>query len=99
MWPVLPVDYAANGLGTIERAMVDEPDEEHYVVALVNRRRATIDDDSGETTPIMRVLRIEPCLDDFAGLARQLLNDTAMKRTNAGTLFEDPPPGGEIDGE
>lgn len=88
MWPSLPKDFTDNGLGSIEKLMVDDPDARFYVVAEVNRRRATIDDDAGETVPTMRVLRIEPLTGDMEDTARQMLDAATMKRTSAGTLFD-----------
>lgn len=99
LWPVLPKDYEDNGLGTIEKLMIDDPDEEFYIVARINRRRATIDDEKGETVPTARVLHIEPATGDLEDAARELLNTAMRNRTKAGTLDEHFDDGGDADGE
>jgi hypothetical protein len=88
MWPVLPKEHDANGLGSIERLMIDDPDAEFLFIGKLNRRRATVDDDTGDTTPTARVLRIEPLTGEWKDQAQQMLDAATLKRTSAGTLFE-----------
>ena len=84
--------FTDNGLGSIERLMLDEPEAEFYVIAKINRRRALTDDDTGDTTPTGRILRIEPLTGVFERVARQLLDFATLKRTSAGTLDEHSTP-------
>lgn len=80
LWPTLPKDHESNGLTALERPLIDEPDGPYYFVAEVNRRRATIDDDSEETVPTIRVLHGEALFGELARTARQLLDQAQEKR-------------------
>jgi hypothetical protein len=90
MWPVLPKDDPANGLGAIETALNDNPDQTHIVVAILNRRRATIDDDANELTPTARICAIEVINGGNADQAREMLLAARKARTGSAELpFED----------
>lgn len=49
----------ANGLTAIARALVDEPLRVHAVIALVDCKKTTTDNDTGATEPTARVRRVE----------------------------------------
>lgn len=49
----------ANGLIAISRALVDEPERVHAVIALVDCKQVTTDFDSGDVVPTARIRRIE----------------------------------------
>ena len=90
MWASLPKDNEANGLTAIEKHLVDDPDSSHVVVAIINRKRLSIEDDAGETIPTARIVHIEPLSGGAADEARQLLVAALKERTGAATLpFED----------
>lgn len=94
-WPVMPKDWACNGLGNIEKQMIDDPDAEFIVISRVNRRRATIDDDSGDTVPTMRTLVIEPLTGDLEAEGEKLLNAAQLAR--CGEPQKPPTPAGMFD--
>lgn len=90
MWPVLPKDVPANGLGVIEHALNDSPDTEHVIVAILNRRRATIDDDENTLIPTARIVSIEVLTGTDAKDAREMLAEARKARTGSAELpFED----------
>lgn len=89
LWPTLPKDHELNGLAALERPLLDDPAGPYYVVAEVNRRRATIDDDEDATTPTIRVLHGEALAGEHATAARQLLRQAQEKR--CGKRQPDPP--------
>ena len=80
LWPTLPKDYEQNGFVALERPLLDDPEGPYYVVAEVNRRRATVDDDAGDTTPTIRVLHGEALLGELSGEARDLLRRAQAAR-------------------
>ncbi len=54
----------ANGLGALDRALIDSPATVHVVIALVDCKKITTDVDSGDTEPVARIRRIEVITDD-----------------------------------
>lgn len=60
-------DGENNGLLALHGELVDAPNDMHVVVALVDCKRTTIDNDSGEVVPTARVRRIEPISDPDDG--------------------------------
>jgi hypothetical protein len=86
MWATLPKDHTANGLGVIEAALVDDPDAEHIVIARINRRRVTTDDDTGDTIPTARVVHIEVIRGELEADAREILGAAHRTRTGEETL-------------
>ena len=95
MWTVLPKDHADNGVGLIEQAIVDDPDEEYFVMIKVNQRRFTNDADTRESTPALRVLRFEPMLGERHKIAEALMDEARDARTGQRKLFDGAgqPPG------
>lgn len=98
MWPTLPKDDEDNGLGRIERAMIDNPDAEFVVVGRVTRKRLNVEDDKAETTPTLKFLCIEPILvETDANTAAELLQEAFRKRQPQKTLDEAMAERGEDD--
>jgi len=93
LWGVLPKDDADNGLAAIERTMMDHPDRQILVIGYINRRRATLDDDTKANTPTVRFTAIEAILDeDDADNAAAILRDRREQRLAPGQLpFGGPP--------
>ena len=82
LWATLPKDNNANGLGALEKLLMEDPDGEQLIIARVNRRRATIDDDSHETTPTARIIHAELVTDaDQRAHALNLLRSALHART------------------
>lgn len=55
----LPVDDR-NGLVSIARELVDDPERVHVVIALVDTLKVTTNIESGDVVPTVRVRAIEP---------------------------------------
>jgi hypothetical protein len=91
LWPSLPKDADRNGLGSIEASLIQDPDDTHVVIAVINQRRVTTDADTGETTPTARVHHIEVITGPDAKAASELLEAACMRRTGAEQLPLDGP--------
>lgn len=75
-----------NGLGAIARALIDEPHRIHVVVALVDCKKITTDNDSGEVEPTARIRRIEVIEDQDHDLAAKMLRRALERRTGQTVL-------------
>ena len=49
-----------NGLNALARALIDSPQDIHVVVALIDCKKTTTDNDTGEVEPTARIRRIAP---------------------------------------
>lgn len=77
----------ANGLTAIARELIDTPHEVHVVVALVDCKRITTDNDSGEIIPTARIRRIEVIGDgEDKALANKMLRRSLERRTGKTVL-------------
>jgi uncharacterized membrane protein YkoI len=76
----------ANGLVAIARALIDTPHDVHVVVALVDCKKTTVDNDSGEVVPTARVRRIEVITEADRELAAKMLRRALEKRTGKTVL-------------
>lgn len=77
----------ANGLTAIARELIDTPHEIHVVVALVDCKRITTDNDSGEIVPTARIRRIEVIGDgEDKTLANKMLRRSLERRTGKTVL-------------
>lgn len=76
----------ANGLIAIARDLIDSPHEIHVVVALVDCKRTTTDNDSGEVVPTARIRRIEVVADQDKSLANKMLRRSLEQRTGKTVL-------------
>lgn len=92
LWPTLPKDHEQNGFVALERPLLDDPEGPYYVIAEINRRRATVDDDAGDTTPTIRVLHGEALLGDLSGEARDLLRRAQLARCGKPVPRPEPQP-------
>lgn len=48
-----------NGIGAISAPLVDDPEAEHLIVAVVNCAKITINVDTGDHMPLTRILAVE----------------------------------------
>lgn len=80
LWPTLPKDHEYNGFTALEKPLIEDPAGPYYIVAEVNRRRVTTDDDAADTTPTIRVLHGEALLGDLSKIARDLLKEAQETR-------------------
>lgn len=76
----------ANGLVTIARALIDRPAEVHVILALVDCKRTTIDNDTGAIEPTARIRRVEAITGDDLALAAKMLRRALEMRTGQTVL-------------
>lgn len=77
----------ANGLSAIARELVDDPHQVHVVVALVDCKKTTTDNDSGEVVPTARVRRVEALADkDDLAFAQKMMRRQLERRTGKTVL-------------
>jgi len=76
----------ANGLTAIARDLIDNPHEIHVVVALVDCKRITTDNDSGEVVPTARIRRVEVIGDNDRDLAAKMMRRALEHRTGKTVL-------------
>lgn len=90
--PTLPKpDTQRNGLERIAKELIEAPDRQHIVVAVVDSNSLTIDHTTHGRLPSVRVLQIEPILSTAdAQVAYAMLDKAYTKRTNhQPVLWED----------
>ena len=77
----------ANGLVAIARELIDNPHEVHVVLALVDCKKVTVDNDNGETVPTARIRRIEALTDaEDKALSHKMIRRALERRTGATVL-------------
>lgn len=76
----------ANGLTAIARDLIDNPHEIHVVVALVDCKRFTTDNDTGEIVPTARIRRIEVIAANDKDLAAKMMRRALEGRTGKQVL-------------
>ena len=76
----------ANGLTAIARDLIDSPHEIHVVVALVDCKRITTDNDSGEVVPTARIRRVEVIGENDRDLAAKMMRRALEQRTGKTVL-------------
>lgn len=82
----LPKDYSDDGLGSINRELVQKPTDTHVVVALIDCKSITTDVDSGLDIATARILHIEPLREHEGDQAREMLLNAQERRTGQKTL-------------
>jgi hypothetical protein len=89
----LPDTFDANGLPLIEQQLIDEPGENHFVIAIIRTKTITTtpSEDGDEVVPTAAILHIEPITGHgSADTARQILAEAHNVRTGQHTLpFDD----------
>lgn len=75
-----------NGLVAIARDLIDSPHTIHVAVCLVDCKKSTTDNDSGEIVPTARVRRIEVITGDDIKLAEKMLRRALEGRTGKTVL-------------
>ena len=75
-----------NGLTAIERELIDNPHDVHVVVALVDCKKTSTDNDTGEIIATARIRRIEAITEDDKDLAAKMLRRALEKRTGKTVL-------------
>lgn len=82
----LPKDYSDDGLGSINRELVEHPTNVHVVIALLDCKSITTDVDSGFDIATARILHIEPLREHEADRAREMLLNAQERRTGQKAL-------------
>ena len=75
-----------NGLASIGRQLIDNPQQLHVAIALVDCKSKTIDTDSGEAIPTARVRRIEIVSASDIDVAQQIMRRALEERTGQTVL-------------
>lgn len=76
----------ANGLDPIIRPLIDEPHRYHVVMAIVDCKQVTTNNDTGEVIPTARIRRIEVVLPQDLDAAEQLMRRALEKRAGRTVL-------------
>lgn len=75
-----------NGLDALARDLIDAPHDVHVIVALVDCKKITTDNDDGTIEPTARIRRVEVITEDDKGLASKMLRRALEKRTGKTVL-------------
>lgn len=75
-----------NGLDSLARDLIDSPRDIHVIVALVDCKKITTDNDSGEIEPTARIRRVEVISEDDKDLAAKMLRRALERRTGKTVL-------------
>ena len=76
----------ANGLTALARELIDSPQSVHVVVALIDCKKITTDNDTGDVTPTARIRRIEAISEGDRELAAKMLRRALERRTGKTVL-------------
>lgn len=76
----------ANGLATLARNLIDQPEDIHVVVMLVDCKKISTDVDSGDVEPTARIRRIEAVLAEDHAVAAKMLRRSLESRTGKTVL-------------
>lgn len=75
-----------NGLDALARDLIESPHDIHVVVALVDCKKITTDNDSGDVEATARIRRIEAISEEDRDLAAKMLRRALEKRTGKTVL-------------
>lgn len=78
-----------NGLTALARKLIDTPHDIHVVIALVDCKKVTTDNDSGEIEPTARIRRIEVIEEGDKDVAAKMLRRALERRTGKTVLAFD----------
>jgi hypothetical protein len=82
----LPKDNDLNRLNTLSRKLVDDPEVEHVIVAVIDCSKIETIVDTGDVEPTARILRIEAVNTADQLAAEKMLTDALTKRTGRTVL-------------
>ena len=83
--PKLPAGDG-NGLDALARTLIDRPQEIHVVVALLDCKSTTTDNDTGDIEATARIRRIEAITSEDKALAGKMLRRALERRTGKAVL-------------
>ena len=75
-----------NGLDALARQLIDTPHDIHVVIALVDCKTITTDNDDGTVEPTARIRRIEAISEEDRELAARMLRRALERRTGKTVL-------------
>ena len=75
-----------NGLAAAARQLIDEPHQVQVVIALIDCKSITTDNDTGEIQPTARIRRIEAIIDADKDVAATMLRRALERRTGKTVL-------------
>jgi hypothetical protein len=78
-----------NGLTALARDLIDSPHDIHVIVALVDCKKVTTDNDTGEIEPTARIRRVEVIGAQDKDLAAKMLRRALERRTGKTVLSFD----------
>jgi hypothetical protein len=76
----------ANGIGPAVRMLIDEPHRFHVILSIIDCKKVTTDNDTGEVVPTARIRRLEVVLRDDLPVAEQLMR-RALESRNGRTVL------------
>jgi hypothetical protein len=76
----------ANGLQQLARDLIDNPREVHVIVALVDCKKITTDNDTGEIEPTARIRRVEVIAEDDKPFVAKMMRRALERRTGKTVL-------------
>jgi hypothetical protein len=83
----LPKEYEDDGLGSINKDLIEHPHETHVIIAIVDCKAVTLDVDKGFEVATARILQVEPLRDPGAiERARDLMLAAQERRTGRQAL-------------
>lgn len=82
----LPKEYSDDGLGSINRELVEKPTDTHMVIAMIDCKSITTDCDTGLDIATARILHIEPLRERESDIAREMLLAAQERRTGRKAL-------------
>jgi len=79
----MPGDPETNGIDSLRADLVDEPDEMRIALVWIDVQKVTIDTDTDEHVPTIRLRRIEPLgsIGEVAPVIRDAVQAAVQKRT------------------
>ena len=82
----LPKDNDLNGLNALSRKLVDDPEIEHTIIAVIDCSKIETIVDTGDVEPTVRILRVEAVNDSDATDVELMLKRALEKRTGRTVL-------------
>jgi len=82
----LPKDNDLNGLNALSRKLVDDPETEHTIIAVIDCSKIETIVDTGDVEPTVRILRVEVVNDASHSEAIAMLAAALEKRTGRTVL-------------
>lgn len=88
-----------NGLTRITRDLVDDPEDTHLIVAVIDCSRLTTDVDTGHVIPTVRIRRVEAITDEqVVEIVHRALEQARSDRTGQQVIDVDQDTGEILDG-